>query len=63
MAASRGRGQPITIHARPLTPDGRCTERAPEQVRPDDATRRHVRRQVEDALERRKLARELGGLD
>ena len=61
MAARRG--QPITIHARPLTPDGRYPEWTPEPVQPDDATRRRVRRQVEDALERRKLARELGGLD
>ena len=54
---------PMTISPRPRAPDGGCTERQPERASALDSGRGRIRRQVEDALERRRLARDLGEFD
>ena len=56
---------PFNLNRRPVDASGRFLERPQnlDEVRPADAKRGRTRRQVEDALERRKLARALEEVD
>ena len=55
------KNSPMTISPRPRAPDGGFTEREPERACAPNSGRRRICRQVEDAIERPKLARALGG--